>query len=189
MKLMDAKIDSVPPTLPSGSRALASHATIAVPEERPTVAELPTRPLHELDVPMAMRVLRFEITLEESGSLDDPRLGLARALRSLLLRAAAYGAAETDGAVSLEASVTHVVRRTYAWAFRALDAAIAAQPVRPLPRAAEQLGAEVIEACEARLSFDPLLARLRDTLLDLGVVAARLSAARPDLDGASRYAP
>jgi hypothetical protein len=183
MGTTDVTRDAQPATLREGE--VPSHVTpVPTTNERPTLAELPTRPLHELDIPMTMRVLRFEVALEERDALQDPRLGVARALRSLLLRASGYAASESDGAASLETSVAHVIRRTYAWAFRALDAAIAAQPVRPLPRAAERLVAEVIDACEARVSFDPALARLRDILRDLGEAAARLSGGRRQVDAA-----
>ena len=189
MGTKEATLDSQPLTHRGGEPRSDVTEIAASPEERATVAELPTRPLHELDIPMAMRVLHLEVALEERDALNDPRLGVARALRSILLRVSGYATDVTDDTGSFETTVAHLIRRIYAWAFRALDAAIAAQPVRPLPRAAEQLVAEVMDACEMRIPFDPLLARLRDTLVDLRETTARLSGGRGELGGASRDAP
>jgi hypothetical protein len=144
-----------------------------------SLAALPVHPLSELDVSMTMRVLRFEAELESRSALDDPRLGLARAMRFLLIRASAYAPGDQAQDGSFEASVAYALRRFYGWAFRALDAAIQGEPVQPLSRAVQSLLHEVVEACASRGACDPLLARLKATIVDLAEAGRRFPTVRP----------
>jgi hypothetical protein len=166
-------VEEGPSSRNTAPAAAASTVRPVAPSSRP-VADLPVHPLVELDLPMTMRVLRLELQSEMADRADDVFVATARALRTLLLRACGYANAAGADVECFESSIADALRAVYAWAFRALDAAMSGRPPRPASQRVRHMLTDLVDTCNARLLGEPALAKLRDTLVNLLEAVLRL---------------
>jgi hypothetical protein len=133
-------------------------------EEPEGVVEVSFRHLSELDVPLAVRILRLEASFETRGEAEDAAVSAARTVRVMLRRATQFAPIECDATASFERVLAETVSSTYAWSLRALDALLGeSTPSSGAPQV-DLLLVDMIEACDVRGAFDPSTVPLQSVL-------------------------